>query len=290
MKGKTVVITGANQGIGKASAVALGSMGARLVLVCRNEEKAKAAIADIERAGAKDVMLIVGDVSSQKDLRRVAAEIGRKVDKLDVLLNNAGVLVPSRRTTVDGIEETFAINHLGYFLLTKLLREQLEKSGPSRVVSVSSEAHRRGKMNWDDLQYERERYSAMAVYSQSKLANILFTKELARRLAGTKVTANCLHPGVIASGFGSTYGGVFKFLVTLARPFLASTEDGAKTQIHLCSSPDVEGITGEYWDKCKIARPTRLAQSAEDAKRLWDISEEMIAKSEVTTAASTATI
>lgn len=276
MRGKTVVITGANQGIGKASAVALGAMGACLVLVCRNEEKAKAAIVDIERAGAKDVGLIVGDVSSQKDIRRIAAEIGRKVDKLDVLLNNAGVLVPERRTTVDGIEETFAINHLGYFLLTKLLREQLEKSGPSRIVSVSSEAHRSGKMNFDDLQYERTKYSAIAAYGQSKLANILFTKELARQLEGTKVTANCLHPGVIASGFGHTYGGIASFLLTLGRPFLASTEKGARTQVHLCSSPEVEGITGEYWDKSKIARPTKAAEKPEDAKRLWELSEALV--------------
>lgn len=289
MTGKTVVITGANQGIGKASAVALGAMGARLVLVCRNEEKARAAIVDIEKAGAKDVSLIVGDMASQKEIRRVASEIQKKVDKLDVLLNNAGVLVPQRRTTVDGIEETFAINHLGYFLLTKLLRDLLEKSGNSRIVNVSSEAHRRGKMNFDDLQFERTSYSAMAAYSQSKLANILFTKELARKLAGTKVTANCLHPGVIASGFGHTYGGLFSFILTLGRPFLASTEDGAKTQVHLCSSPDVEGITGEYWDKCKIARPTRAAQNEGDAKRLWELSEDLVAKSATTTTSTSTT-
>ena len=279
MQGKTVLITGANQGIGKASAVALGAMGAKLLLVCRSEEKGKAAIVDIEKAGAKDVELIVGDMSSQKDIRRVASDVLRKVDKLDVLLNNAGLLVPQRRTTVDGIEETFALNHLGYFLLTKLLRELLEKSGPARIVSVSSDAHRNGKMNLDDLQFERTKYSAISAYAQSKLANILFTKELARRLSGTKVTANCLHPGVIASGFGHTYGGIFSFILKLGRPFLASTEDGAKTQVHLCSSPEVEGITGEYWDKCKIARPTRAALSEGDAKRLWEISEDLVAGS-----------
>ena len=279
MKGKTVLITGANQGIGKASAIALGAMGARLVLVCRNEEKGKAAVTEIESAGAKDVTLILGDMSSQKDIRRVAADVLKKTERLDVLLNNAGLLVPSRRTTVDGIEETFAVNHLGYFLLTKLLRELLEKSGPSRIVSVSSEAHRRGSMNFDDLQYERTNYSAFPVYSQSKLANILFTKELARQLAGTKVTANCLHPGVIASGFGHTYGGFFNFVLTLARPFLKSTEDGAKTQIYLCSSPDVANVTGEYFDKCKTRRPNREAEDAAAAKRLWELSEDLVANS-----------
>jgi len=289
MTGKTVLITGANQGIGKASAIALGAMGAKLVLVCRSEEKAKAAIVDIEKAGAKDVTLIVGDVGSQKDIRRVASEVQKKVDKLDVLLNNAGVLVPQRRTTVDGIEETFAINHLGYFLLTKLLRDLLEKSGNSRIVNVSSEAHRRGKMNFDDLQFEKTSYSAMGAYSQSKLANILFTKELAKRLAGTKVTANCLHPGVIASGFGHTYGGLWSFVLTLGRPFLANTDDGAKTQVHLASSPEVEGITGEYWDKCKVARPTRAAQNEGDAKRLWEISEELVSKPKPQATEATAT-
>jgi retinol dehydrogenase-12 len=277
MHGKVVLITGANQGIGKASAIALGQMGAKLVLLCRNEGKAREAIKDIEAAGAAKagpVELIVADVASQADIRRAAAEFKAKHDRLDVLLNNAGVLVTSRRTTVDGIEETFAINHLGYFLLTNLLLDLLKKSAPSRVVSVSSSAHRRGTMHWDDVQLTKG-YSAFTAYGQSKLANILFTRELSRRLQGTGVTANTLHPGVIASGFGQTYGGFFSKLIKVAHPFMTTTEGGAKTQVYLASSPEVEGVSGKYFEKCKEATPTRKAQSDEDARRLWELSEEM---------------
>jgi len=274
MRGKTVLITGANQGIGKASAEALGKMGAKLVLVCRNAEKAKAAIADIEKAGAKDVELIVGNVGSQADVRRIAAEVLAKHDRLDVLLNNAGVLVTERRETVDGIEETFAVNHLGYFLLTNLLTDLLKKSAPARIVSVSSEAHRRSVMSWDDPQL-KSGWSAFRAYGQSKLCNILFTRELARRLEGTRVTANCLHPGVIASGFAHTDGGFISFLATLGKPFLITPEKGAKTQVWLCSSPEVEGVTGKYFDKCKEKWPSRAAQEPEAPARLWAISEEL---------------
>jgi NAD(P)-dependent dehydrogenase (short-subunit alcohol dehydrogenase family) len=191
-----------------------------------------------------------------------------------VLLNNAGALVTSRRTTVDGIEETFAINHLGYFLLTDLLLDTLKSSGPARIVNVASEAHRGARMHWDDLQFERA-YSSFKAYGQSKLCNILFTRELARRLEGTNVTANCLHPGVVASGFGQTYGGVFGALMGVAHLFMISTEKGAKTQIHLASSPEVEGVSGKYFDKCKQRTPNEEARSDEAAARLWSISEKM---------------
>jgi NAD(P)-dependent dehydrogenase (short-subunit alcohol dehydrogenase family) len=274
MQGKVVLITGANQGIGKASAVALGKLGARLVLVCRNAEKGRAAVADIRREGAADVELLVADMGSQVDVRRVAGEFKAKYDRLDVLLNNAGALVPTRRSTVDGIEETFAVNHLGYFLLTHLLLDMLKTSGPSRVVNVSSEAHRRGRMRWDDLEFKAGRYSAIAAYGQSKLANILFTRELARRLEGTKVTANCLHPGVIASGFGHTYGGVLSAALMLVRPFLITPEKGARTSVFLASSAEVEGVTGKYFDKCKERRPSAEALAEGAPERLWAISEE----------------
>jgi NAD(P)-dependent dehydrogenase (short-subunit alcohol dehydrogenase family) len=274
MQGKTVLITGANQGIGKASAAALGKLGARLVLVCRNAEKGRAAIAEIEREGARGATLLVGDMGSQADVRRIATEFKAGHDRLDVLLNNAGVLVTSRRTTVDGIEETFAINHLGYFLLTRLLLDVLKASAPSRVVSVSSEAHRRAKMRWDDLEFKAGEYSSFAAYGQSKLANILFTRELARRLEGTKVTANCLHPGVIASGFGHTYGGAISVVLKVARPFLITPEKGARTQVFLASSPDVEGISGKYFDKCKERAPSAEALAEGAPERLWAVSEE----------------
>jgi NAD(P)-dependent dehydrogenase (short-subunit alcohol dehydrogenase family) len=275
MQGKTVLITGANQGIGKASAVVLGKLGAKLVLVCRSADKGRTAAGDIERAGAKSVELLVGDMGSQADIRRVAAEVKAKHDRLDVLLNNAGVLVTSRRTTVDGIEETFAVNHLGYFLLTNLLLDLLKAGERSRVVSVSSEAHRRAKMHWEDLQFKTTSYSAFAAYGQSKLANILFTRSLARRLAGTGVTANCLHPGVIASGFGQTYGGVISLLIKVARPFMITTEQGAQTSVFLASSPDVEGVTGKYFDKCKERQPNRQALDDAAPERLWAVSEEL---------------
>jgi len=262
LHGKTVLITGANQGIGKASAIALGKMGANLVLVCRSAEKAKAAVAEIQVAGAKNVELLIGDMGSQADVRRVAAEFKAKHDRLDVLLNNAGLLSTSRRETVDGIEETFAINHLGYFLLTNLLLDVLKKSAPSRVVSVSSRAHNGAKMRWDDVQM-KSGWSAMSSYSQSKLYNILFTRELAKRL----------HPGVIASGFGHTYGGFVSFLVTLAKPFLITPEKGAETQVWLASSPEVEGVTGKYFDKCKEARPSRAALEEDAPAKLWALSE-----------------
>ncbi len=275
MQGKTVLITGANQGIGKASASALGKLGARLVLVSRNAEKGRAAVADIEREGAKDVELIVGDMGSQADVRRVATEFKAKHDRLDVLLNNAGVLVTSRRTTVDGIEETFAIDHLGYFLLTHLLLDVLKTSAPSRVVSVSSEAHRRARMHWDDLEFKAGGYSSFAAYGQSKLSNILFTRELARRLEGTRVTANCLHPGVIASGFGHTYGGVISVVLKVASPFLITPEKGARTSVFLASSPEVEGISGKYFDKCKERQPSAEALADGAPERLWTVSEEL---------------
>lgn len=274
MHGKTVLITGANQGIGKASAEALGKMGAKLILVCRNAEKAKAAIADIEKAGAKDVELVLGNVGSQADIRRVAAEIVAKHDRLDVLLNNAGVLVTERRETVDGIEETFAVNHLGYFLLTTLLLDLLKKSGPSRVVSVSSEAHRGAKVNWDDIQLKKG-WSSFKAYGQSKLCNILFTRELAKRLEGSGVTANCLHPGVIASGFGHTDGGLMSVLVSIASPFFTTPEKGARTQVWLASAPEVAGVTGKYFDKCKERQPNKAALEPDAPARLWAISEEL---------------
>ena len=275
MQGKTVLITGANQGIGKASAVALGKLGATVVIVCRSGEKGRLAAADIQRQGARNVELLLADMSSQADIRRVAAEFRSKHDRLDVLLNNAGVLVTGRRTTVDGIEETFAINHLGYFLLTQELLLPLQAAARARVVNVSSEAHRGAKMRWDDLQFEHQRYSAFAAYGQSKLANILFTRELARRLEGTGVTANSLHPGVVASGFGRTYGGVTSIVMRVAQLFMITPEEGARTSVYLASSPEVEGVTGQYFDKCAPKEPSRAALEVDAPARLWTVSEEM---------------
>jgi NAD(P)-dependent dehydrogenase (short-subunit alcohol dehydrogenase family) len=275
MRGKKVLITGANQGLGKASAIALAKMGADLVLVCRNEEKGRAAADEAKAAGAASVSLVVGDMSSQKDIRRFAREVIGAHDRIDVLMNNAGVIVPTRHTTVDGIEETFAINHLGYFILTTLLLDVLKKSAPARVVNVSSDAHRSATMHWDDLQFSNGFYRPIEAYGQSKLCNILFTRELAKRLEGTGVTANAAHPGPVGSGFGHTYGGFSAILATLARPFILTPEQGARTQVWLASSSEVEGISGKYFAKCRERTPNRAAREPDAPARLWSVSEEL---------------
>lgn len=275
LKGKTVLITGANQGIGKAAAVALHRLGADLVLVCRNADKGRAAVEDIRRTeGGGTIELLIGDLSVQSEVRRVAAEFLAGHPRLDVLLNNAGVLATSRRMTVDGVEFTFATNHLGYYLLTHLLRDVLVASAPSRVVSVSSELHRRATMNWDDPQYERG-WSSFTAYNQSKLCNVMWTYDLARRLEGTGVTANCLHPGVIASGFGRTDGGFTGFLVSLASPFMLTPEKGADTSVYLAASPAVAGVTGTYFDKRLPRSSSKASYDTSDWARLWALSEKL---------------
>jgi NAD(P)-dependent dehydrogenase (short-subunit alcohol dehydrogenase family) len=280
MQGKTVLITGANQGIGKASAIELARRGAKVVLVSRNEAKGKAALEEV-RAEAKGEApeLLVADLASLAEVRRLAEDFSKAHDRLDVLLNNAGLYVPTRRTTVDGIEETLGVNHLAAFVLTNALLDLLKATPASRIVNVSSVAHHRAKrgMNWDDLEF-REGYAGLQVYSHSKLANVLFTYELARRLAGTGVTANCLHPGVVASGFGKTYEGSFAFLLKLASPFLLSNEKGARTSVYLASSEAVLGVTGKYFDKCRAVRSSALSYEEASWSRLWEISEAMTRK------------
>jgi NAD(P)-dependent dehydrogenase (short-subunit alcohol dehydrogenase family) len=276
MQGKTVLVTGANQGIGKATAIALAAKGARVVLVARNAEKGRAALAEVEAAGKGGGELIVADLSSQEQVRRVAADFKARHDRLHVLVNNAGVFVPERHTTVDGLEETFALNHLGYFLLTRELLEVLQATAGARIVNVSSEAHRSAKMQWDDLQFAHTPYRAFKAYGQSKLANVLFTYELARRLEGTGVTANCLHPGVIASGFGQTYGGAVSVLLKIVRPFLLTAEEGARTSVYLASSPEVEGVSGKYFSKCKAVPSNAVSYEEQSQNKLWSLSEQMV--------------
>ena len=276
MQGKTVLVTGANQGIGKATAIAFAAKGAHVVLVARNAEKGRAALAEVQAAGSGGAELIVADLSSQEQVRRAAAELKANHRKLDVLVNNAGVYVPERHTTVDGLEETFALNHLGYFLLTRELLDVLQATAGARIVNVSSEAHRGARMRWDDLQFEKTPYSSFKAYGQSKLANVLFTYELARRLEGSGVTANCLHPGVIGSGFGQTYGGALSILVKIARPFMLSTEDGARTSVYLASSPEVAGVTGKYFSKCKAVKSNAVSYDVQSQQKLWSLSEQMV--------------
>jgi retinol dehydrogenase-12 len=275
MHGRTVLVTGANQGIGKAAALLLAQQGASVAIVSRNADKGRVAAADIEAASGSKVDLIVGDLSSHAEVRRTAEEFKSRHATLDVLINNAGVFVPKRRTSVDGFEETWAVNHLAYFLLTHELLDMLKASAPARIVNVSSDAHRHGRMHWDDLEFASHRYSAWGAYAQSKLANILFTYELARRLEGSRVTANALHPGVVASGFGQTYFGPMALLYTLGGPFMLSPERGAKSSVYLASSPEVAEVTGRYFSRCRPEKSSGVSYCQVSQRKLWALSEEM---------------
>jgi len=277
LSGKTCLITGATSGIGKATALALARMGATLVLVCRDRNRGEQTRAAIraQSAGA-EVDLMLADLASQQEIRRLAGEFLTTGRPLHVLVNNAGVVNTSRSVTVDGIETVFAVNHLAYFLLTHLLLDRLQQSAPARIISVASDAHKFGAMNFDDLQAER-RYRTMRVYGQSKLANILFTYELARRLQGTGVTVNCLHPGAVATGLGTNNGAWAKPIIKLLGLFFRSPERGAATSIYLASSPEVEGTSGKYFVDCRPRRSSPASYDEASAKRLWEISERMTA-------------
>ncbi len=284
MAGKTVLVTGATGGIGKAAARTLAALGATVVIVGRNAAKTAEVAREIGAAS-----FIVADLSVMSEVRRAAAEFRAGHSRLDVLLNNAGAVITSRQETPEGIEMTFALNHLNYFLLTQELLELLKATRDARVVNVSSEAHRTGRMRWDDLEF-RKGYSGFQAYGQSKLANILFTRELSRRLVGTGVTANALHPGVVYTGFGQGGAGLTGRLVSLAyqvmRPFIKSVEQGAQTSIYLASSPEVAGVTGQYFDNERVARPTPQALDDAAAARLWAVSEEYVGVQSVSTQAA----
>lgn len=281
MQGKTIVITGGNSGIGLETAEALAGMGARVIVTARNSDKGRAAVAGIVQrlGGHAQVQLVVFDLADLSSVRRGADEILEQAPRVDVLINNAGLVLSERHETVDGFEATFATNHLGPFLLTNLLLDRLRASAPSRIVNVASTAHSAARKGipFDDLQ-STKRYRGMRVYGESKLANILFTLELARRLAGTGVTANSLHPGTVRTGYGADGDtrGILAFGIKISQPFFLSPAKGARTSIYLASSPDVEGVTGEYFVKCKPAEPRRWAQDAEAAQHLWQVSEELV--------------
>ncbi len=280
MKGRTVVVTGGNNGIGLETAVGLTRLGAHVVITARNQAKGEAALADIKNRSESDkVELMLADFASLASIRGFAEKFKTNHDRLDVLVNNAGGINTSRSETLDGFETTFGVNHLGYFLVTNLLLDLLKASAPARVVSVSSGAHQRAKgMDFDDLNSEQS-YSGMGVYGRSKLANVLFTYELARRLEGSGVTTNCLHPGVVRSGFGQNNGGlialVFKSAYTLMTPFTKSNAQGAETSIYLASSPEVEGVTGKYFVDSEETPSSPASHDEEAARRLWEISEQM---------------
>ena len=280
MKGKTVVVTGGNSGIGLETAAALAAMGARVLVTARNADRGRSAVAHIaERTDGAEVQLVVFDLADLSSVRRGAAEILEQAPRLDVLVNNAGLVLTERQVTVDGFEATFATNHLGPFLLTNLLLDRVRSSGPARIVNVASTAHNSARKGipFDDLQSER-RYRGMRVYGQSKLANILFTLELARRLEGTGVTANSLHPGTVRTGYGADGDarGFLSFGLKIASPFFLSPAKGARTSVYLASSPEVDGVNGQYFVKCKPRTPRKWARDPEAARRLWQVSEELV--------------
>lgn len=275
MQGKTCLVTGATAGIGYVTARELARAGARVLIVARTPEKgADAARRIAEETGGKAVEALAADLSSQADVRALAREVKARTDRLDVLINNAGVILLKRREGVDGIETTFAVNHLAYFLLTNLLLDLLKASSPARIVNVASHAHRGGRINFDDLG-GREYYSGWRAYQQSKLANVLFTRELAKALTGTGVTANAVHPGWVNSqifrdeGFG---GWVMRKAAGL---FAVSPERGAETTLYVATSPDLQGESGGYYSRCKPARISRAARDAAAARRLWQFSEDL---------------
>ena len=277
MEGKTCVVTGANSGIGRITAHALAEQGARVVLLCRNEARGTEARDSIrEETGNEAVELVLGDLADQASTRRAAEEVLERCPRIDVLVNNAGAYFGDLALTNDGLERTFALNHMGYFLLTELLRERLIASAPARVVNVASAAHRGGFIDFEDLQWVRRPYAGLRAYCDSKLMNILFTKELATRLDGSGVTANCVHPGAIRTGFAVGESSWFGALVRLGGFVLISPEKGALTSIYLASSPDVEEITGQYFIRKKVRRPSAKARSSELAAQLWGVSESLV--------------
>ena len=275
MGGKVVLITGGTSGIGKAAATALAAMGAKVVVTGRNVEKGQRAVEDIKHeSGREDVSLMVADLTVQAEVRRLAGEFEERHERLDVLVNNAGVVQSKRTETSDGIETTLAVNHLAPFLLTNLLLDLLKRSAPSRIITVASEAERWGKMDLDDLQ-SRRKYRGFPVYGMTKLANIMFTFELAMRLEGTGVTANCIHPGAVNTNFGTNSSGLGTLLFRAFKPFMRSPEQGADTVIYLASSPDVEGMSGKYLSDRKLTTASDQAYDEALRKRLWEISEEL---------------
>jgi NAD(P)-dependent dehydrogenase (short-subunit alcohol dehydrogenase family) len=272
------MVTGANSGIGKVTAAVLASMGATVVMVCRSRERGEAARQSVvTESGNKNVVLLLADLSSMASTRAMVDAFKARHDRLDVLVNNAGALFNSYQESVDGLEMTFALNHMGYFLPTVLLLDLLKASAPARIINVSSDAHRAGKVDFDDLQ-NRKKYSAFGVYAESKLENVLFTKELARRLDGAGVTVNALHPGFVRTNFGNnaTGNGFASMVLRLLSKLIAITpEQGAETSIYLASSPEVAGVSGAYFDKKKAVKPANQANDEAAARRLWAESERL---------------
>ena len=275
MGGKVVLITGGTSGIGKAAATALAAMGAEVIVTGRSRERGEATLEEIRRqSGNEGVSLVLADLAVQAEVRKLAEEFGQSHDRLDVLVNNAGAVFSKRGETADGIERTLALNHLAPFLLTNLLLDLLKESAPSRIITVSSEARRRARIDFDDLQSERN-YRGFPVYGKSKLANILFTYELAERLRGSGVMANCVHPGAVSTNFGMNNRGPITLLFRAFKPFMRTPEQGADTLIYLASSPEVEEVSGRYFGDRKVISSSEEPHDVSAQKRLWQESEEL---------------
>ena len=269
MQGKVIAITGATSGIGQVAAEKLAAMGARIVQVARSKPRGEAALSRLRSlAPGVEHAIHYADLSRLSEMKRVAAEIAQAEPRIDVLINNAGAVFSKRQVTEDGLELTFALNHMSYFVLTHLLLDTLKASAPSRVISTASDAHRGYKLDLDDLQ-SAKKYQGFPVYGRSKLANILFTRELARRLAGSGITANSLHPGFVRTRYGDESGGMLALGIRFAKLFAISPQKGAETIVYLASSPEVAGTTGQYFYKCRLHAPTRAGQDDAAATRLW---------------------
>ncbi|KKN33150.1 hypothetical protein LCGC14_0806730 [marine sediment metagenome] len=273
MQGKNCLITGANSGIGKATAIGLAKEGATIIMVCRDKERGEKAKKEIiELTNNKNVEVFLCDLSSQEDIRKFVSEFKGKYQTLHVLINNAGVMISKRIISDEGLEMNFAVNHLAPFLLTNLLLDILKKSAPSRIINVSSGLHKRGKIDFEDLQNENKKTALFKMYGDSKLALMLWSYELSRRLEGTNVTINTVHPGVVNSNLGRHQS---KFSQGFGKLFFKKPEKGAETSIYLASSPEVEGITGKYFVKKVPRQSSKESYNEEYAKRIWDISAKM---------------
>jgi len=278
LTGKVIIVTGATGGIGVVTAEVLAKQGAQVVLVSRSAQKCAEVAGQIrQKTGRDNVDFIAGDLSIMAQVQQVAQQFLARYDRLDVLLNNAGAVYSSRQVSADRYEMTMALNHLNYFYLTQLLQDILLKSAPARIVNVSSDAHRAGKMSFDDFMSEKS-YQSFGVYAMSKLANVLFTYELARRLEDTGVTANALHPGFVATNFGRSNGGFWSPIMRAIQVFAISPEKGAETSIYAASSPEVEGVTGKYLVKKKVTKSSDASYDEAAQRRLWEMSEELVQK------------
>ncbi len=275
MQGKTIVLTGGTSGIGEVAALRLAGLGARMILIARDKERGEATLAKLEaQAPRLQHKVYYADLAQLAEMKRVAAEIAAAAPKIDLLINNAGAMFAHRHVTQDGFEKTFALNHLSYFVLTLGLRASLSAAASARIINTASDAHKSAQFDLGDLQTAKN-YTSFQAYGRSKLANILFTRELARRLEGTGITANCLHPGFVATRFGDEAGGLIGHVIGFAKHLAISPEAGAKTIIYLASSPDVAATSGDYFYKCRPATPTRAGRDEALAAALWEKSVAM---------------